>query len=193
MAWYVQTFENYIEVFETAAKAEAFANSALQEVRDTASDGWPESMTTLEWGELQCHAHCRQICEMLAPQNSGFDTVADFGLLSAIVPEMSRVAQLEALLTTMTEMLDVDLDDHAEIQTAVQTARELLAKPLEGWQPMAPGAALKAAMEGKIVEASPGGDFPWHRVTFTPAGFACYYDAMPTVTRLYRVKAARAP
>jgi len=44
------------ELFETAAEAQSHAQDAIDQFREEAAEGWPESVEGVCWGELKQHA-----------------------------------------------------------------------------------------------------------------------------------------
>ena len=59
--WYSYDPEYGFEVYGSAKEAQEAAEASIDHYRDRASDGWHEDMLAIEWGELVCHGHAKEV------------------------------------------------------------------------------------------------------------------------------------
>lgn len=87
--WYA-VLQDGVEFFDSETEAEVAATDALEAARDRASEGWPEWLEFLEWGEVHVkqELHAKEVRhkpaagtpEREAWPNNDFDVLCDYEL-----------------------------------------------------------------------------------------------------------------
>lgn len=78
--WYAYDPEEGFEFFDTEDEARKWAEEAMEHYHDTASDGWPDNIAALQWGEVLPRQVATCVASSPAPAGSEFDEMQEWVL-----------------------------------------------------------------------------------------------------------------